>query len=293
MILEPTVFILGAGASVPYGYPTGAKLRSSICSPSFYPIYFRHYEEDDKHSRSGREEQRNLGKLISAFNQSSNYSIDIWLARNPQFIDIGKKAILSQILHAEKESRFDEDMTDENKKMDWYGYLFNRLTHTMIDPKSYSKFNDNKVGFITFNYDRSLEYFLHKSLINSFKMPNGLPHIEPQIDFSNLISIPIYHVYGVVAKLPWQIDPGLEYGKELNLRLIEILKNNIRIIHERTNKEIEDIKKLVASAKRIFFLGFGFADANLKAIGIPEVLTGYQEVYGTAFGLLRKRERKF
>lgn len=30
MINTPTVFILGAGASVPYGYPTGASLRASI-----------------------------------------------------------------------------------------------------------------------------------------------------------------------------------------------------------------------------------------------------------------------
>jgi len=30
MIDTPTLFILGAGASKPYGYPTGAELRTDI-----------------------------------------------------------------------------------------------------------------------------------------------------------------------------------------------------------------------------------------------------------------------
>ena len=31
MIERPTLFVLGAGASEPYGYPTGAELRRYIC----------------------------------------------------------------------------------------------------------------------------------------------------------------------------------------------------------------------------------------------------------------------
>jgi len=31
MITQQTVFILGAGASAPYGYPTGAGLKDIIC----------------------------------------------------------------------------------------------------------------------------------------------------------------------------------------------------------------------------------------------------------------------
>ncbi|WP_156096076.1 hypothetical protein [Methanobacterium sp. SMA-27] len=31
MIKTPTVFVLGAGASIPYGYPSGEKLREEIC----------------------------------------------------------------------------------------------------------------------------------------------------------------------------------------------------------------------------------------------------------------------
>jgi len=38
MITEDTVFILGAGASFPYGYPTGQGLRIQLCKE--FPIQF-------------------------------------------------------------------------------------------------------------------------------------------------------------------------------------------------------------------------------------------------------------
>jgi len=35
-------------------------------------------------------------------------------------------------------------------------------------PQDFEKFKENKVAFITFNYERSLEYFLYTSFINTF-----------------------------------------------------------------------------------------------------------------------------
>ena len=36
MIETPTLFVLGAGASKPYGYPTGPELRSEIVPTLFH-----------------------------------------------------------------------------------------------------------------------------------------------------------------------------------------------------------------------------------------------------------------
>ena len=33
MINTNTVFVLGAGASIPYGFPSGAELREILCAP--------------------------------------------------------------------------------------------------------------------------------------------------------------------------------------------------------------------------------------------------------------------
>ena len=71
-------------------------------------------------------------------------------------------------------------------------------------------------------------------------------------------------------------------------KLVE-LTNNIHIIHEITINNIDLIKDLIRSAKRIFFLGFGFADENLEALGLPNNLNHQQEIYGTAMGLSNRR----
>jgi len=162
------------------------------------------------------------------------------------------------------------------------------MTNTLTKPDSYKYFKDNKVSFITFNYDRSFEYFLYESLINSF---TTIPLQETKT--KELIPFPTRHVYGVVEKLPWQdSENGIEYRSFMaahdKYQLIEKVKDNIRIIYDRVNDDIEEMKKLIRAAGRIFFLGFGFAQENLEILGIPDVLKHQPNIYGTALGWTEK-----
>ena len=65
------------------------------------------------------------------------------------------------------------------------------------------------------------------------------------------------------------------------------MKENIRVIHEETKTEIEEMKSVIKNAKRIFFLGFGYAKENMEVLNIPRILRT-QEIYGTALGLTQK-----
>ena len=40
---------------------------------------------------------------------------------------------------------------------------------------------------------------------------------------------------------------------------------------------------MVRNARRIFFLGFAYAQENLEILGIPKNLNDLQKIYGTAF----------
>ena len=52
-----------------------------------------------------------------------------------------------------------------------------------------------------------------------------------------------------------------------------------------TRIEIDDgIINKIKEAKRIYFLGFGYAEENLKLLKIPEVLSKGQKIFGTALG---------
>jgi len=127
MIDTDTVFILGAGASVPYGYQTGAELRAEICS-EFQGKY-------DQISPKGISGHINFAlssegaiKFAQAFKKSSTPSIDLFLARNPEYSEIGKIAIVLSILDAERKSEFREDIDIKFQKQDWYSYLYRRMT---------------------------------------------------------------------------------------------------------------------------------------------------------------------
>ncbi len=277
------MFVLGAGASCPYGYPSGKDLREEIIS-SFCDQY-QHYIDADprlKSSISGMLIQAR--KFTDIFEKSPTKSIDLFLARNHEFEILGKTAIIFRIFAAEKLSAFRERMADDKRKQDWYSYIFHRLTDDLVEKSDYSRFCENNVSFITFNYDRSLEHFLYEGLVNSF---NKIPHEKIKEQLSKLR---IIHVFGQIAGLEWQdIDSKIEYRWDVNRINVGSLITNLRTIYEEEeNPELEEARKLIREAQRIFFLGFGYAKENLKLLKIPKILEQGQNIYGTAFELTRK-----
>lgn len=126
--------------------------------------------------------------------------------RNKEYSEIGKLAISLNILDAERESHFYEDVPDDQ---DWYSYLYKRVTETMIDDDSYELFKENRVTFITFNNERSLEYYLYECLTNSFtSLRKSIPPIDELFPFRPL------HVFGKIADLQWESESGLDYRCE-------------------------------------------------------------------------------
>ena len=126
MIDEPTLFILGAGASKPYGFPLGAELRSQIIS-DFLSDYEQLLATSTMTKINGERELRDVKNFITHFKGAPTYSIDDYLAYNPIFSYYGKIAIALYIRKKEIESKFIEDMDPKDAKEDWYRYLFYRM----------------------------------------------------------------------------------------------------------------------------------------------------------------------
>jgi len=289
MIKEKTVFILGAGASVPYGYPTGAELRLEICD--------EHPDRLEKCIAKGIDTAmitRNIQQaksLAEKFEKSSTESIDLFLARNREFSETGKLAIVLTLLHYEKESKFRERVSIP--KQDWYSHLFTKMTESLTEPDGYKNFGGNNISFITFNYDRSLEYILHESLKYSFLLAKDSEIVE------QLREITISHVYGKIDDLPWEKPGSTSYlNAQTNYPLgtshvhdYVKLMENIQTIHERKEKDRSEILKQISEATRVFFLGFGYAQENLEILEFKKALTEKHKVYGTAFGSSKKKIR--
>jgi hypothetical protein len=313
LIDKKTVFVLGAGASCPYGYPSGARLRERICLSQGFMNDYTGYGIPGQLEQTTREiKLQELKKFKDAFNKSRIKSIDLFMANNPKLAPIGKYIIAFEILRAERLSLFGEEakltqeiIEDKHKGRvldppqflslpffqgdDWYSYLYNRLIEGLVGKDALPDFSNGNLAFITFNYDRSLEQFLHESLSNLF---TEVP--EPEI-VKCLKNLKILHVYGQVSPLKWQ-DPeqGVDYKPEIKEPLLEKMTANIKTIYEQEESpELNEARNLLEQAELIFFLGFGYAPENMKILRLPRIIPpGNCWVYGTAFGLnTRQTER--
>jgi hypothetical protein len=278
MIKKSTVFILGAGASYPYGLPLAKELRTQICFK-----FANHIEKllESRETKSWKREEicQEVQEFTSAFFRSSDRSIDVWLVKNPDFMAMGKQAIVSMILYGEHNGDLREKAPYHDQ--DWYSYLWQRMTDEFTCRDDYNRFSENKVDFITFNYDRSLDHFLFESLKNAFYGISSRDVVE-QLTKRKLI-----HVYGQIASLEWQ-EPQqyLLYGRNPSEVWPGRFVDNLKIIYEaKDTEEVKEARKLIKEANRIFFLGFGYAKENLEILDLPELLHDEQEIYGTALGM--------
>jgi hypothetical protein len=249
MIEIPTVLILGAGASIPFGFPSGKELKDKICKVLCSPTRNTKLHQD--YAMMDIDEQ-----IIVDFGKQLRYSgllsVDAFLERNDRFLRIGKYAIARALLPFERTDDLFKSRTEN-----WYEYLFNKLNNDL------DNFQKNKLSIITFNYDRSLEQYLYTAFQNAFG-------IEPNDAVELLKQIPIIHLYGQLGQLPI-IDNtnGIQYGVDMNnFTLINRAANGIKIISEvnERDKQFFDAYRLLEKARRIYFIGFGYNRVNLDRL---------------------------
>ena len=84
----------------------------------------------------------------------------------------------------------------------------------------------------------------------------------------------------------------LDYGGNIKDKdKLKFLSNNIKIIHDENINESEELKlanEILANTTRICFLGFGYADENMKRLKISNQY-GTTEICGSAFGMSDKQ----
>ena len=280
MKLKDTIFILGAGASRPYGYPTAEELREDLILKynEVVPSISNYIPTLKQNLREYLNETK---KLIEQFNHSHTDSIDLFLTRNQKNVntELGRGLILLFILWYEKHS----NLRSINRENDWYFEFFNELTSDILKKEDLIKLTNHKIHFITFNYDRSLENFLYVSFLNSYSLnPDETKNIMDKI-------FEFHHVYGKIAELDWQSDKvSLAYKAAPNEELYHN-PNSINLIYDE-RKADDNIQELIQTHNRIYFLGFGFAKANIEFLNLKERLTKDHKIHATAMRLNHRRQ---
>ncbi len=178
MIFEPsTLLILGAGASHPYKFPLGKELKEQIIriTKSSGPLRAQLVE-------AGFSDQ-DIAEYNTDLARSINPTIDAFLEDRPSRREIGAFSIAQILMPLE-----DENNLFPNR--DWYPILFKELDFKQ------PQLPPTIAGIISLNYERSLEHFLHETIVRTFE---GQAREAAK---KKLGGIPIVHVHGKFGSIP-------------------------------------------------------------------------------------------
>lgn len=269
MIETQTVLVLGAGASNHIAYPVGQALLNEVCErirSSRYDYSIHKLHGEDK-----------ILEFFMRLSRSGYYSVDAFLEDNDDLVEVGKLLMAETLkVHEQPERVFPPGAPG------WYQYLFNCLLTPSVDDVPH-----NKLSIITFNYDRSLEFYLHQGFIHRYRISED--------ESSQILSqLNIIHPHGILGDYP-----AIPYSAEVDGESLLKISSAIKVVHEIEESEEEfctsefrSCHDTLAAAEKIYFLGFGFHEDNVRRMGFfDENTIKEREVLATSQQGARGKER--
>jgi len=270
MVKVPTVLILGAGASAHVGYPLGSSLIAELCR-------WEEFGPDKDRRLLSRWQASQIKDFVNRVGRSGHYSIDAFLEQNPEHTDLGRFMIARLLKRRETlGSLFPPGNSG------WYQYLLNKIIE---DDRRAERIGENALTIITFNYDRSLECYLHEAI-------QARCQLSADEAAERLKSLPIIHPHGMLGAYP-QIRYFHLLSFNDDFAELDEIASGIKIIHELQDSdarfcapEFETANERLRNAERILFLGFGFHTDNIRRFNFftPKALRE-KEVIGTVHGI--------
>jgi hypothetical protein len=263
VITVDTVFVVGAGASVPFGMPTGGQLLDTA----------QKLDVDNLLQKLARQfSVERVAPLYEALADCQDSSIDALLEQRPDIELPGRYLIASLLLEAERNSpsRYLGVMHD------WFRYIWDEM---VSGSRGIEAFGANRVSFVTYNYDRILEH----------KMIGGLKaryRAELKQVRAALEAVPILHLHGSLGPILDSANgPAIPFGLDIRNKPdisaaisehIERAAKSIRIVHQANPEDsaFALARKLLAEAHRVFFLGFGFGATNVERLRVRGIRPG-------------------
>lgn len=301
MFKKKTVFILGAGASWHYGYPTGEDLVGKV--RGFAKEIQRLYSIPDEYNRVPRGYSQmhpqhfrgdefspfinNVSLIEGKIAQANPLVIDDFLGGNKEVADVGKLLIAMALFQCENEQKIRPKKKDaeelECEAGDWVRYIVHQLT---VDCERPEDLLANQVSFVTFNYDLSLERRLFWALANYQR------YEESGVSDGFFSSERFHHVYGQLYEFDTNHPdaPDGSYGNSYFPLADEIDRaydaaKNIRTISPDEKSAAPEIVSAIAEAENLYFLGYGFDRRNNELLGLGRRQdgSGYQSIKFTNF----------
>lgn len=247
------VLIIGAGGSVPFGFPTGKDLKWAICDGLADVEKVNAIQGQTHLAKSllaDGFDSKELVELRDRLKTAGWESVDEFLAQHLGLQAVGKAAIAAVLIPCEnRDQLFDPRDSKGNRIDNWYQVLFK----TVFAP--FQDITRKKVSIFTYNYDCSLEIYLKDTMKNSYE------HLEKDIEAA-LKHIPITHLHG-------EFDTH-DYGSGLGSVSLRICSDKIKIVTDDLDKspQFQQASNTLWEAEEIYFIGFGYDEKNLLRLPI-------------------------
>ena len=274
-----TVYIIGAGASVDWGFPVGDNLKNDIArllDANFDGFVDRGLSRRRESLLSRQEFQmadsllERAGVIKAAMPLA--YSIDNFLDAhkvNKELTKLGKLSIVRTILGYEEQSKLytaeGRNIADVLMKPSWHRSLFQSL----VENCDIEQFKERltQVTFIIFNYDRVVEQFL--------LLATQLYYEVSETKAAEVINVlKIIHPYGQCGGLHWQSysdssEDVRDFGDVIALDNTshDLFADQISTFTDKDGLNTDrrrDAHYAILGSNRIISLGFAFHPMNMK-----------------------------
>jgi hypothetical protein len=253
---EPTVFVLGAGASKPYGLPLSGDLKNDILGAESTVLNQCLLEK--------RYNADTIKRFKDALLYGDHGTIDLFLERKTSFRELGAYFIADAIARREVHRKL---FTDGNNS---YKILYNLFALESdgdeIPP----------LKIVSLNYDRSVEHFL------SCYLEYHCPERFSESGKHKLTKIKIVHAHGSIGR--YDKVPYGNAGK--NPTSLHAAAQSIRIVSDSmdSSPDFQEAEQLIGSAHNIIFIGFGYNKITLERL-LKRAQLDRVRLLGTAFHL--------
>lgn len=276
--MATTLLVLGAGASQPYGYPTGGELLRHLThlqwlggvQPPALGGQVLHQLDIDAVGRSFRRIQEaglsfvEFAEMGRELVNSGLQSIDSFISRRPEFSHHGQFAVASHLIERENAA----SLMSPSVAGGWYRLFWQSL---LGSAHSLENIDFEKFCVATFNYDRSLEAFLITAMSRTFST-------SPQECSTHLQRMRICHLYGDLGVPSLTESHGPRYGEVTSTAQIVELAKRIAFTPQARSAgggAFETARNWALDASSIAFLGYGFDQFNDERLGLRAELEDF------------------
>ncbi|MFN0133647.1 MAG: hypothetical protein ACKVW3_14105 [Phycisphaerales bacterium] len=275
MITLKTTFIIGAGCSIPFGFPSADELHWKIID------LLENAQRRHELAEAVEREESFVNEFRFALQHANCFSIDRFIEGCPEFLNIGKAAIASVLLPREIELQL---VSRESAPEHWLRYIWDKMqTGKLVDVAK------NQVSFVVFNYDRSIEHYLVRAMSAIYRDSN--------LNCARVLStVPIIHIYGSLGRYPGlagalESDLEVSYSGDCSAEQVRRAMKCITLAPESQAPQAQsfaDARTAIARSNRVVFLGFGYGRANVERLGNTEFWQDVRSrtpIWGTVLGM--------